>query len=89
MELTDELGVTATRDRQRRQSIARAADRIAAQDGRYNPPGRGTRRRRIVLRAERPVGGDVLLRPVRCAKNRGSRFSAVVPAGAPAAPSNG
>jgi hypothetical protein len=42
-----------------------------------------------VLRAERPVGGDVLLLPVRCAKNRGSRFSAAVPAGAPAAPSNG
>jgi hypothetical protein len=53
------------------------------------PPGVERAGDTYVLRAERPVGSDVLLLPVRPAKNRGSRFSAVVPADAPAAPSNG
>lgn len=69
VELTDEfyeeLGVTAARERQRRQSVARAADRIAEQDQRYTrlavEPAGGP----YVLRAERPIGGDVLLLPTR------------------------
>jgi hypothetical protein len=69
MELTDELyeelGVTATRERQRRQSVARAADRIAAQDGRYTRLAVERAGGTYVLRAERPVGGNVLLLPVR------------------------
>ena len=88
-ELYEELGVTATRERQRRQSVARAADRIAARDGRYTRLTVERAGGAYVLRAERPVGGDVLLLPVRRAKNRGSRFSAAAPADAPAAPSTG
>jgi hypothetical protein len=67
VKLTDEfyeqLGVTAARERQRRQSVARAAARIAEQDPRYT--------RLLVeriagsyeLRAERPRGARILLLP--------------------------
>jgi hypothetical protein len=64
-ELYGELGVTAARERQRRQSVARAADRIATQDGRYTRLAVERAGGAYVLRAERPVGGDVLLLPTR------------------------
>jgi Replication initiator protein A len=62
-ELYEEFGITAARERDRRASIARAAARIAEQDPRYTRllverVGGG-----YVLRAERPVGGDVIPLP--------------------------
>jgi len=62
-ELYEELGITAARERQRRQSLSRAAERIAEQDTRYT---RLLVERSVdgyVLRAERPTGADVLLLP--------------------------
>ena len=62
-ELYEEFGITAARERDRRGSVARAAERIAQQDPRYSRlvverAGAG-----YVLRAERPCGGDVLMLP--------------------------
>jgi Replication initiator protein A len=63
--LYEEFGITAARERDRRASIARAAARIGEQDPRYTrllvERVDGT----YVLRAERPVGADVLLLPAR------------------------
>lgn len=64
-ELYEELGVTAARERQRRLSVARAADRIAEQDQRYTRLAVESAGGPYVLRAERPIGGDVLLLPAR------------------------
>jgi Replication initiator protein A len=64
-ELYEEFGITATRERDRRASIARAAARIAEQDPRYT---RLTVERiagSYVLRVERPAGGDLVLLPAR------------------------
>jgi hypothetical protein len=63
-ELYEEFGITAARERDRRSSVARAAERIAHQDPRYSKlvverAGDGC----YVLRAERPCGGDVLMLP--------------------------
>jgi hypothetical protein len=63
-ELYEEFGITASRERDRRSSVARAAERIAHQDPRYSKlvverAGDGY----YVLRAERPCGGDVLMLP--------------------------
>jgi hypothetical protein len=67
VELTDavyeELGVTAARERQRRASIARAADRIAEQDPRYSKITVEAIDGTYVLRVERPIGADVLALP--------------------------
>jgi hypothetical protein len=67
VELSDEfyeqLGVTAARERQRRQSVARAAARIAGHDPRYARLLVERLADSYVLRAERPRGGRVLLLP--------------------------
>jgi hypothetical protein len=62
-EFYEEFGITAARERDRRGSVARAAERIAQQDLRYSKlvverAGAG-----YVMRAERPCGGDVLMLP--------------------------
>lgn len=62
-DLYEEFGITAARERDRRGSVARAAARIAELDPRYTRllverVGGG-----YVLRAERPVGGDLLRFP--------------------------
>jgi len=61
--LYEELGVTASRDRQRRATVARALARIAKHDGRYSSlsvePAGGS----FVLRAERPIEGVLLPLP--------------------------
>lgn len=61
--LYEELGVTASRARQRRASVTRALDRILIHDARYSvlcvEPADGSH----VLRAERRQGADVLALP--------------------------
>ncbi len=62
----EELGITAARERDRRASIARAAERIAQHDPRYarlcvTPCNEGG----YLLRAERPIGATVLPMPAR------------------------
>jgi len=63
--LYEEFGITAARQRDRRASIGRAAARIADQDPRYSRVVVEHVAGRYVLRAERPIGGDVLLLPTR------------------------
>jgi len=67
VELTDELyeefGITAARERDRRASIARAAERLADKDPRYSRLLVDRMAGVYVLRAERPVGGDLLILP--------------------------
>jgi hypothetical protein len=65
-QLYEEFGITAARERDRRASIARAAARIAAQDPRYTRlVVEASAAGGYVLRAERPVGADVLTLPRR------------------------
>jgi hypothetical protein len=64
-ELYEEFGITAARERDRRASITRAAARIAEQDPRYTRLVVGRTSGGYVLRADRPIGGDVLLLPAR------------------------
>ncbi len=61
--LYEEFGITAARERDRRASLARAAERIAEKDPRYSrltvdhtPAG-------YVLRVDRPISGSVLMLP--------------------------
>ena len=61
--LYEELGISATRERQRRATVVRAAKRIAEHDPRYSLICVETVGGSHVLRAERPVGGDVLRLP--------------------------
>jgi Replication initiator protein A len=67
VELTDELyeefGITAARERDRRASISRAAARILEKDPRYSRLLVDRLAGAYVLRAERPIGGDLLLLP--------------------------
>jgi len=69
VELTDELyeefGISAARERDRRGSVVRAAARIAEQDPRYTRLLVERAGGAYVLRAERPLGADVLLLPRR------------------------
>lgn len=62
-EVYEELGITAARERQRRQSLSRAAERIAEQDARYTRLLVDRAADRYLLRAERPIAADVLLLP--------------------------
>jgi hypothetical protein len=67
VELTDELyeefGITAARERDRRASISRAAARIVEKDPRYSRLFVDRMAGVHVLRAERPVGGNLLVLP--------------------------
>jgi hypothetical protein len=62
-ELYEEFGITAARERDRRASIARAAARILEKDARYTRLLVDQLAGAFVLRAERPIGGDLLLLP--------------------------
>ncbi|MGA2471590.1 MAG: replication initiator protein A [Solirubrobacteraceae bacterium] len=64
-QLYEEFGITAARERDRRASIARAAARIASVERRYTRLSVEYTSGRHVLRAERPVGADILLLPAR------------------------
>lgn len=64
-QLYEEFGITAARERDRRASMARAAARIAKADSRYGRLLVEHAAGGYVLRAERPVGGDLLLLPAR------------------------
>lgn len=59
-DLYDELGITATRERQRRASVARALARIAKYDTRYSMLCVEQIDGIHTLRAERPIGADVV-----------------------------
>jgi len=66
--LYEELGITASRERQRRATVSRALERIAEHDARYSllavePAGES-----YVLRAERTIGADVLRLPGQLAR---------------------
>jgi Replication initiator protein A len=73
-DLYEEFGITAARERDRRGSVARAAERIAGQDPRYSKLLVERAGDRHLLRAERPRGGDPLILP--------SAFSGAVARGA-------
>lgn len=62
-ELYEEFGVTAARERDRRTSLARAAERIAEKDPRYSRLTVDRTATGYVLRVERPIVGDVLTLP--------------------------
>jgi hypothetical protein len=62
-ELYEEFGVTAARERDRRASLTRAAERLAARDPRYSRLGVHRTAAGYELRAERPIAGSVLLLP--------------------------
>jgi hypothetical protein len=61
--LYEELGVTAARERQKRASVERAAQRIAERDPRYSRLSVEAVDGGYVLRAERPIGAQVLPLP--------------------------
>ena len=63
-ELSEEFGITAARERDRRGSVARAATRIAQQDPRYTRILVERSAAGYVLRAERPIAADVLPLPL-------------------------
>lgn len=62
-QLYDELGITASRERQRRATVARAAERIAEHEPRYSRIGVEHNGAVYVLRVERPVGAEVFRLP--------------------------
>lgn len=59
----DELGITAAREREKRASVARAAARIVEHDPRYSRLEVEALDGAYVLRAERPIGAEVLPLP--------------------------
>jgi hypothetical protein len=61
--LYEELGITASRERQRRRTVSRALERIAEHDARYSLLTVEAAGESYVLRAERTIGADVLRLP--------------------------
>jgi hypothetical protein len=62
--LYEEFGITAARERDRRASLARAAERIAEKDPRYSRLTVDHTAAGHVLRVDRPILGNVLMLPV-------------------------
>jgi hypothetical protein len=62
-ELYEELGITASRERQRRATVARAAERIVEHDLRYSRISVEQDGAAYALRVERPIGAEVLRLP--------------------------
>lgn len=71
-EFYEQLGITAVRERQRRQSVARAASRIAEQDPRYTRLLIERLAESYFVRVERPRSGRVLLLPTAAQSSRAS-----------------
>ena len=61
--LYEEFGITAARERDRRASLARAAERIAEKDPRYSRLTVNHTAAGYVLRVDRPISGSVVMLP--------------------------